>query len=303
MTWKSPIESTVYFDSPRIRIGGFRCSPASRLWSTENISGDLPLVVFPRTAVEIHQADRHSVVATPIHAMLYNSSQPYRRDMIDPRGDICEFYCVAPSLLQEVLQDIGVPLPQRLDSPFEFSHAPCSAKIYLAQRALFRAIERSEVRDPILVEEVFFELLTRLLDQSFQFHNPFVRRQRHFAPARWDQVEAAKDFISRNFRSRLDVQEIADYVECSVFHLCRIFKKLTGQTIHHFLLQFRIRSAVERILDGDNSLTEIALDHCFSSHSHFSNSFRKRFGTSPSDLRRRSLVSTCQRLLSDCSDI
>lgn len=245
-------------------------------------------MVFPRTAVEIHQADRPSVVATPNHAMLYNSHHPYRRDLIDPRGDVCEFYCVAPRLLEEVLKSLGAAVPERREAPFEVSHSPCSAAIYASQSALFRAIATREIEDPVFIEESFFELLPKLVRQAMDFSDPFSKRRKEPCPVRRDQVEAAKDFISRNFQTRLTVSQIAQYVDCSVFHLCRIFKKFTGQSIHAFVLQFRLRTAFERVMDDDDSLTDIALDLCFSSHSHFTNAFRQRFGSCPSRLRQSS---------------
>ncbi len=290
-------ESTINFVGERFKIGNFRCAPSSDFWSTENISGQLPLVVFPRTAVEIHQADRHPVVATPNHAMFYNTNHSYRRDLIDPRGDMCEFYAVSPKLLEEVLRSIGAPPPGCPELPFEFSHSLCSSEIYIAQRTLFQTILNDEHLDPFFVEEQFLLLLPKILDQAFRFHDSFRHMKSGSAVKRREQVEAAKDYVSRNFRKPISLISIADYIECSVYHLCRIFKKLTGQTIHHFLLQFRLRTAIELVLEKRTSLTSVALELGFSSHSHFTNSFRQRFNLCPNGLRNSDARAMCKRLI------
>lgn len=288
-------ESTLLFESPSVCIGQFRCGPGSQLWSTENRTGLAPSIVFPRTAVEIHQADRYSVVATPNHAMLYNANHAYHRDLIDPRGDVCEFFATSPTLIQEVLRSLGGPISDRLDSPFDFANSPCPADVYMTQRAIFRVLKSGQEVDMLLIEESFIAILPRLLKRAMQFHIPFAKRKREPSSERRDQVEAVKDYISRNYRKKLSIREIAEYIECSAFHLCRIFKQLAGESIHSFLTQFRIRSAIERILDDDVPITDIALDLGFSSHSHFTNTFRQIFGDSPSRIRQADLVNFCQR--------
>ena len=205
------VEASILFKGQNVNIGRFRCQRESRLWSTENITGDTPIIVFPRTAVEIHQADRHSVVATPNQVMFYNARHSYRRDLIDPRGDVCEFFSVSPSLLEQVLESLGVPRPVDLLHPFSYSHGPCPAEVYLAQRAIFRVVEQSPDTPPGFIEESFCHLLPQLMDLSIRFHNPFLRRKKGVNPVKLDQVESVKDFIARKHRSKISIQEIAEF--------------------------------------------------------------------------------------------
>jgi AraC-like DNA-binding protein len=44
--------------------------------------------------------------------------------------------------------------------------------------------------------------------------------------------------------------------------------------------------ALPDLLDTDRGITEIALDHGFSSHSHFTYAFRRRADLTPNELRR-----------------
>jgi AraC family transcriptional regulator len=74
-------------------------------------------------------------------------------------------------------------------------------------------------------------------------------------------------------------------VRVSVFHLCRTFRAVTGQTIHAYRTQLRLRAALERV-EYASDLSAVALDLGFSSHSHFTAAFRRAFGVTPSGVRR-----------------
>lgn len=69
------------------------------------------------------------------------------------------------------------------------------------------------------------------------------------------------------------------------FTLARIFKARTGLSLHAYRNQLRLRSALERLREPGVDLIDIALDLGFSSHSHFTETFRRTFGKPPSAVR------------------
>jgi AraC-like DNA-binding protein len=75
-------------------------------------------------------------------------------------------------------------------------------------------------------------------------------------------------------------------VGVSVFHLCRVFRSVTGGTIHQHREQLRLRAALPAVMESDDDLLSIGLRLGFSSHSHFTAAFRRRFTITPSALRR-----------------
>jgi AraC-like DNA-binding protein len=101
-----------------------------------------------------------------------------------------------------------------------------------------------------------------------------------------DLVEAARDVIARRITDDLSLTEIASEVQSSVFSLARAFKARTGFSMHAYRNQLRLRAALERMRDPDCGLTDIAIDLGFSSHSHFTETFRRAFGRPPSLVRR-----------------
>ncbi|MHB8383927.1 MAG: helix-turn-helix transcriptional regulator, partial [Candidatus Binataceae bacterium] len=66
----------------------------------------------------------------------------------------------------------------------------------------------------------------------------------------------------------------------------RIFKRETGVTPYHFLLQTRIRNSIEFLRDTAQPITGIAFDVGFSDLSNFINAFRREVGCSPREYRK-----------------
>jgi AraC-like DNA-binding protein len=69
--------------------------------------------------------------------------------------------------------------------------------------------------------------------------------------------------------------------------LARIFRRETGLSLHRQLTRLRLRDALEHLANGKPDLTGLALDLGFSSHAHFSHSFRHEFGSTPSEFSRQ----------------
>jgi AraC-like DNA-binding protein len=112
-----------------------------------------------------------------------------------------------------------------------------------------------------------------------------IRSPRDGAAGSGDLVEETKAVLARSFRQPLSLQEIADRLGFSVFHLCRLFRRGTGTTLHHYRNELRLRTALDEVADPRTDLSSLGLDLGYSSHSHFTAAFHRAFGTTPSALR------------------
>ena len=87
---------------------------------------------------------------------------------------------------------------------------------------------------------------------------------------------------------KIGIDAIARSVGLSPFHLCRVFRRVTGRTLHQYWTTLRLRVAVDRLSHGKVDLAQLSLDLGFSSHSHFTMAFRREYGLTPSAYRSRS---------------
>ena len=90
----------------------------------------------------------------------------------------------------------------------------------------------------------------------------------------------------RNLDSNLSLEMLAKESGYSRVHFLRMFRAATGYAPHNYLLKLRVDRVRELLANSTLSLTEIALECGFSSHSHLSRVFRQFLGATPSEYRR-----------------
>jgi AraC-like DNA-binding protein len=134
--------------------------------------------------------------------------------------------------------------------------------------------------DTLAVEETLLWVFDALLGESTG------AREAAVATPDAARIEAAREFLARELGRSVQLGDVAAHVALSRPRLCRLFKAHTGLPVHGYLKRLRLRAALERVLDSAQDLTSVALDVGFSSHSHFTESFRREFGCTPSAARR-----------------
>lgn len=99
-------------------------------------------------------------------------------------------------------------------------------------------------------------------------------------------VREVQEYIFYNFNSDIKIESLAKMVNLDRKYLAYIFKKETGQTMQRYLLERRLYVAKWRLEIG-KSITETAFCSGFNSVSNFSRMFKKYYGVSPGEWRKR----------------
>ncbi|HXJ65585.1 MAG TPA: helix-turn-helix transcriptional regulator [Actinomycetota bacterium] len=276
----------IVYATPRLSLGEFHCEPGDRRWSEPNHMDDGHHVVFPGTPVRIEPDGHDAVVATSAHVMFYNRFQTYRRAVVSERGDHCAFVLVGPEVLEEIARCRVPGLADPVGRPFPLTHAPGPAGAYLAHLALLRHLRDAREPDEVFVQERLYALVGGAVAGLFAAGTTRGEPRRAVTrAAHAEAVEAAKVVMGTRLGERLTLEQVAGLVFVSPFELARMFRRRTGFSVHAFLVQLRLRAALERVLDSGAQLTDIATDLGFASPSHFSDSFHRVFGLTPSSAR------------------
>ena len=97
-------------------------------------------------------------------------------------------------------------------------------------------------------------------------------------------INRAKEIIIANTEEPLSLREIAAQLGTSPIYLTQAFARIEGIPLYRYQLNLRLAKAMVK-LPGTESITALALDLGFSSHSHFTSAFRAFTKQSPSTFR------------------
>ncbi len=98
-------------------------------------------------------------------------------------------------------------------------------------------------------------------------------------------VEKARQFLSTHLTQPIGLVDAAKAVGLSQYHLARLFKTHTGQTMLQYLTQARIEAAKQLLTTSDTSISELAAVLQFCDQSHFTRVFRRQTGITPAQFR------------------
>ena len=267
------------YRSESVAVGTFRCRPGDAEFDGGWI--DRPTLVFPRTCVKITQQGADTVVADPNTVVLYRGRQEYARARVDEAGDHCEWFEVDPGWLREAAAPFDPEVAAADAPPVRHTHAPATPEAYALQRALTRMLSGAAHPDPMQVDETLLRLVDLVIPLAYR-----ATPRRTIAAPQQALVDDTKAYLATHSSEPLSLESIGATVGSSRFHLARLFRRLTGGTIHRHLTALRLRKSLGLLDAGEWGISEIALDVGFSSHSHFTQVFRTEFGVTPSVYRR-----------------
>lgn len=92
--------------------------------------------------------------------------------------------------------------------------------------------------------------------------------------------------IDRNLHRELRLADLGAVVHMSPYHFARLFKKATGHSPHRFILLRRIAVAAALLADSTSSIGSVARSVGFTTASHFTTTFRRLTGVTPTAYRR-----------------
>ena len=98
------------------------------------------------------------------------------------------------------------------------------------------------------------------------------------------EVEKALEYIHQYYDEKILTSDLARSVGMSESNFNRLFKKTLGVTPMEYLIKTRIEKS-KKLLKSNISITEISLSCGFSSTSHFSTSFLKYNGITPTEYK------------------
>ena len=142
-----------------------------------------------------------------------------------------------------------------------------------AMQHCHRVLEKSDMhllRDTLL-RDVLGQLIVR-----HAVNSPRVMPTGHERQA----VVAAKRYIRAHYAANITLEELAQHVDLSPYHLARVFKQETGLPPHTYLVQLRVEVA-RMFMESGMAISDAALMCGFTDQSHLSRHFKRILGVTP----------------------
>lgn len=101
-------------------------------------------------------------------------------------------------------------------------------------------------------------------------------------------IKEVLDYTNQHYREEISLTDLSDMFHLSKEHLCRLFKKVTGENLFTYIMNLKLAEAKRLLIETDLTLENIAFQLGFSNGNYFSKVFKKNEGISPRDYRQQS---------------
>lgn len=103
-----------------------------------------------------------------------------------------------------------------------------------------------------------------------------------------DFVTTVQEYIRNNYMNEVKLSALAEMLSVSQEHLSRVFKQETGVGFKDYLVQFRLQKAEDMLKhETGRAVSEVAYACGFNDGNYFSYKFKKAYGISPTEVRRK----------------
>lgn len=103
-------------------------------------------------------------------------------------------------------------------------------------------------------------------------------------------LDDAINFMNNNFRKALQIKDIADHCNMSESYFSHTFKNFMKETPMQYLNQIRVIHSLELLKNSDLTTSNIAINIGFTNVKSFNKEFKKQYGTTPYDYKKKSRI-------------
>lgn len=178
-------------------------------------------------------------------------------------------YSYLPEVVQERLATVG--------------HLYRNHKVISQLEELFAKIEYEYGHADVLSEEVLKCFTAELMFVILRHKN---EHEKAFAENNF--ITSVQEYIQNNYMNEIKLSHLAEQLSVSQEHLSRMFKKESGIGFKEYLTGIRLQKAEEMLKhETGRAVSEVAYACGFNDGNYFSYIFKKAYGISPTEARRK----------------
>ena len=134
-------------------------------------------------------------------------------------------------------------------------------------------------------------ILLQILDRLYhcrktQLLSPTAYNNANRQPELEDPIGRIYTYLYNNFRGKVVLKDLADFVGQNPTSLCRYFKKSTDKSVFQVLAEIRIEYACKLLANSDLTISEVAFSSGYNTPTLFFKQFQKIIHLTPAEYRR-----------------
>ena len=155
----------------------------------------------------------------------------------------------------------------------------------LAIDQIFLEMHKESSEKKLGYRPIIAGLMLKILSLAFRGRTETSREEMQSLDKVSSNAIKVIEYIENNLAD-FDLDKMADSLYLNKYYLCHMFKKVTGLTVHKFLLIKRIEQAKILLSSTDKPISQIAMELGFGSFSLFSSNFRRICSLTPREYRK-----------------
>lgn len=102
-----------------------------------------------------------------------------------------------------------------------------------------------------------------------------------------DRIKDVIKYIETHFGRPISIDEISGVCGFSSSHFMKFFKNIMGSSFVEYLNDYRLSMASRMLIDSDDTVLTIAADCGYENLSYFNRLFKRKYGVTPSEFRKK----------------
>lgn len=163
---------------------------------------------------------------------------------------------------------------------------PSAAELRRLTDVIFTAMEEESDGMRFSVVGGFYTLLGWFADNHAYTENLSIRFRSARDEKNVQKLKRVLTFIRNSYDQPITLRDMSEAAEVSPQYFCAFFKSMTAKSPIDYVNSYRIERACRKLLNSDQSVTEIAYACGFNDLSYFIKTFKNEKGCTPRKFRR-----------------
>ena len=157
-------------------------------------------------------------------------------------------------------------------------------RVFVLLQEMFLIYSHNDIGKQFQIMSLFYELMYILVTQyrNMNVHEDILKNSNQLK-----KLSNITRYMKDHYAEEISLEGLAREFNYSPSYLSRMFQKHAGINFKDYLLGIRLEHASRELEENDGQIVDIAMNNGFPNSKAFSNAFRAKYGSLPSEYRKK----------------